>query len=97
MCPLADAARREVEFLVNPDVGALEIQRAELHVQISNPDRVRVEPVLTLQHAENQDAVSSRLGTGLIQHYSNNMPLGSTKNALLHIRHGKWWCRITDT
>ncbi|XP_033903036.3 uncharacterized protein LOC117428264 [Acipenser ruthenus] len=55
-----DAARREVEFLVNPDVGALEIQRAELHVQISNPDRVRVEPVLTLQHAENQDAVSSR-------------------------------------
>ncbi|KAK1160048.1 hypothetical protein AOXY_G21544 [Acipenser oxyrinchus oxyrinchus] len=55
-----DADRGDVEFLVNPDVGALAIQRAELHVQISNPDRLRVEPVLTLQHAENQDAVSSR-------------------------------------
>ncbi|XP_041079711.1 uncharacterized protein si:ch211-170d8.2 [Polyodon spathula] len=55
-----DAGRGEVQFLVNPDVGALQIQRAELHVQISNPDRVRVEPVLTLQHADDQDAVSSR-------------------------------------
>ncbi|XP_043924409.1 uncharacterized protein LOC122799429 [Protopterus annectens] len=49
-----------LEFFVNSDVLELSIMRAELHLEISNPDRVEVEPVLRVQHTTAPSASSSR-------------------------------------